>query len=274
MRASPAARLLAYAFLIICALLFLAPILWTLLQSFKTQIDVIAQPPKLLFRPTLENYTAVLGMDGYLGAFLTSILVGCGSVGAGLLLGVPFAYVLARYDIPGREEIANFILSTRMLPAVVVIIPFVRVYNAIGLIDTTVGVMIAHLLLVLAIIVWVMRSFFEQLPRDLEEAAFLDGASAWQAFVRVILPVAAPGLVTVAVLGFIFSWNDFFFAFALTSFAAKTLPVFMATSFVGFLAVDWGKLSAAGLLGVLPIVILVLAAQRHLVKGLSFGAVK
>ncbi len=274
MRASPLARVIATSFLIVCAVLFLAPVGWMLLQSFKTQIDVIAQPPKFLFTPTWDNYAAVLGTSGFITAFGTSVLVACGSVGTGLLLGVPFAYVLARYRIAGREEIANFILSTRMLPAIVVIIPFVRVYNAIGLIDTVVGVMVAHLLLVIAIIVWVMRSFFEGLPRDLEEAAFLDGASSWQAFVQVVLPVSAPGLVTVAVLGFIFSWNDFFFAFTLTSFGAKTLPVYMATEFVGFLAVDWGKLSAAGLLGTLPIIVLVLAAQKYLVKGLSLVAVK
>lgn len=274
MRVSPLSRLVATTFLIVCATGFLAPVGWMLLQSLKTQIDVIAQPPKFLFAATLDNYAAVLGTSGFVKAFLTSVLVACGSVGAGLLLGVPFAYVLARYRIAGREEIANFILSTRMLPAIVVIIPFVRVYNAIGLIDTVIGVMVAHLLLVIAIIVWVMRSFFEGLPRDLEEAAFLDGATAWQAFVQVVLPVSAPGLVTVAALGFIFSWNDFFFAFTLTSFGAKTLPVYMATEFVGFLAVDWGKLSAAGLLGTLPIIVLVLAAQKYLVKGLSLGAVK
>lgn len=274
MRPSALARATATTFLVICAVVFLAPVGWMLLQSLKSPIDVIAQPPRFVFAPTLDNYAAVLGTTGFAKAFLTSVVVAGGSVGAGLLLGVPFAYVLARYRIAGREEIANFILSTRMLPAIVVIIPLVRVYNAIGLIDTVIGVMVAHLLLVIAIIVWVMRSFFEGLPRDLEEAAFLDGASAWQAFVGVVLPVSAPGLVTVAALGFIFSWNDFFFAFTLTSFGAKTLPVYMATEFVGFLAVDWGKLSAAGLLGTLPIIVLVLAAQKYLVKGLSLGAVK
>ena len=274
MNASPFARRIAYAFLVVCAIVFLAPVAWMLLQSFKVLVDVIAYPPKFVFAPTLENYAAVLGAGGFIRAFLTSVAVACGAVAAGMVLGVPFAYVLARYRIAGREEIANFILSTRMLPAVVVIIPFVRVYNAVGLIDTILGVMIAHVLLVIAIIVWVMRAFFAGLPRDLEEAAFLDGASAWQAFRLVVLPVSAPGLVTVAVLGFIFSWNDFFYAFTLTSFGAKTLPVYMATEFIGFLAVDWGKLSAAGLLGTLPIMALVLAGQKYLVKGLSLGAVK
>ncbi|MDQ0469864.1 carbohydrate ABC transporter permease [Labrys wisconsinensis] len=270
----PLARAAAYAVLIACSVLFLAPVAWMVLQSFKSQIDVIAQPPRFLFAPTLDNYAAVLGAGGFVRAFATSLGVACGAVAAGMLLGVPFAYVLARYRIAGREEIADFILSTRMLPAIVVIIPFVQIYNALGLIDTLIGVVIAHILLVIAIIVWVMRSFFAALPRELEEAAFLDGASSWRAFRSIMVPMAAPGLVTVAVLGFIFSWNDFFFAFTLTSFNAKTLPVYMATEFVGFLAVDWGKLSAAGLLATLPIVVLVLAAQKHLVKGLSLGAIK
>ena len=274
MKQSVFPRILAYGFLILCAIVFMAPIAWMVVQSLKSQIDVIAQPPRFVFSPTLANYAAVLGTSGFLGAFGRSVVVACGAVAAGLALGVPFAYVLARYALKGREEIANFILSTRMLPGIVVIIPLVQVYRTIGLIDTTVGVIIAHVLLVIAIIVWVMRSFFAGLPIELEEAALLDGASAWQAFSIIMIPAAAPGLITVAILSFIFSWNDFFFAFSLTSSAAKTLPVYMATEFVGFLAVDWGKLSAAGLLATLPIVVLVLVSKRYLVKGLTLGAVK
>lgn len=274
MKPRATARLVAYAWLLVCAAGVLAPIAWMVLQSLKSQIDVIAQPPKFVFAPTLANYAAVIGSGDFLNAALTSLLVGAGAVAIGLAIGVPFAYVLARYRLRGREEIANFILSTRMLPAIVIITPFVKVYNAIGIIDTLAGVMIAHILIVIAIIVWVMRSFFAGLPRELEEAAFLDGASAWRTFRSIALPNVAGGLVTVSALGFIFSWNDFFFAFTLTSFDAKTLPVYMATQFVGFLAVDWGKLSAAGLLATLPIVVLVLLLQKYLVKGLSLGAVK
>jgi multiple sugar transport system permease protein len=267
-------RVLAYGFLLLCVAGFLAPVAWMVLQSLKTQIDVIAQPPKFLFAPTFQNYIDVATSGGFIDALLTSLAVGVGAVLIGLFIGVPFAYVLARYEISGREEISNFILSTRMLPAIVIITPFVQVYNAIGIIDTLAGVIIAHILIVIAIIVWVMRSFFAGLPRELEEAAFIDGASPWRTFYRIVLPTAAPGLVTVALLGFIFSWNDFFFAFTLTSFEAKTLPVYMATEFVGFLAVDWGRLSAAGILATLPIMILVVALQKYVVKGLSLGAVK
>lgn len=274
MTTSLRARVFAYLWLGLCVVVFMAPIAWMALQSLKGPIDVIAIPPKFVFTPTLANYAAVLTSQGFQQAFLGSLIVAVSAVGIGLVLGVPFAYALARLPVPGNEEISHFILSTKMLPAIVVIAPLVQIYRRIGILDTYIGVILAHILIVLAVIVWVMRGFFEGVPKALEEAATVDGVSLPRTFVSIVLPIAVPGLVTVAALSFILSWNDLFFALTLTSFNVKTLPLFMGTEYVGFLAVDWGKLSAAGLLAVAPIVVLVLVLQRYLVRGLAMGAVK
>jgi multiple sugar transport system permease protein len=268
------ARIVAYSFLIIGTAVILAPIGWMLLQSLKGPLDTIAFPPKFVFQPILSNYAAILATPGFRKAALDSILVGVGSVTIGLIVGVPFAYVLSRSTIRGRFELAEFILSTKMLPAIVVVVPLLQVYKLLHLLDTYAGLIIAHVLVVLGLIVWVMRSFFDALPIEVEEAAYVDGASPIRTLLQIVLPSAAPGLVTVAALALMLSWNELFFSITLTSLNVRTLPVFMGTEYVGFLAVDWGKLSAAGLLATLPVVALVISLQKYLVRGLSMGAVR
>lgn len=267
-------QLASVVWVVLLLLVTLAPFAWLLAQSFKTSFDAVAVPPKFLFRPVLGNYLAVLKQAGFLEAFRDSLIIAAGSVTLTLLLGVPFAYALARFEFRGKSDIAFFILSTRMLPAIVVIVPFIQIFNFLHLNDSYLGLTLAHILVNLALVVWVMRGFFQGIPKELEEAALIDGCTLWGSFWRIVLPLARPGLASVASLGFLFSWNELLFAFTLTSFNVKTLPVFMATQYVGFLAVDWGKLSAAGVLATLPIVLLVLAMQRNLVAGLTLGAVK
>jgi len=274
MKHSLRARILAYAFLIIGTTAILAPIAWMILQSLKGPLDIIAFPPRFVFAPTLANFGAVLADGGFRHAMLDSIIVGVGAVAIGMAIGIPFAYALSRSEIKGRFELAEFILSTKMLPAIVVVVPLLQVYKSLHLLDSYPGLIIAHVLVVLALIVWVMRSFFDALPIELEEAAYVDGASLFRTMLQIVLPSAAPGLVTVAALSLILSWNELFFSMTLTSLNVRTLPVFMGTQYVGFLAVDWGKLSAAGLLATLPVVILVMALQKYLVRGLTMGAVK
>ena len=220
------------------------------------------------------NFAAVLGEAGFRHAMIDSVIIGAGSVLLGLLVGVPFAYALSRSTMRGRFELAEFILSTRMLPAIVVVVPLLQVYRTLGLLDSYLGLIIAHLLVVLALIVWVMRSFIDALPVEVEEAAYVDGASAFRTMVQIVLPSAVPGIATVAALAFILSWNELFFSLTLTGMNVRTLPVYMSTQYVGFLAVDWGKLSAAGILATAPVLVLVLVLQKYLVRGLSMGAVK
>lgn len=274
MKPSLAARIAAYLWLTLGSLVILMPIFWMVLQSLKGRLDTIAYPPRFVFTPVFDNYRDVLLSPGFRRAMLDSLLVAGGAVAVGMAIGVPFAYALSRSRIPGRFELAEFILSTRMLPAIVIVVPLLQVYQVLGLRDTLAGLILAHVLVVLALIVWVMRSFIDALPVEVEEAAYVDGASGLRTMIQIALPAAAPGLVTVAALSFILSWNELFFAVTLTSLEVRTLPVFMSTEYVGFLAVDWGRLSAAGLLATLPVLVLVLAIQKYLVRGLSLGAVR
>lgn len=264
----------SYVWVLAFLALVLFPVVWIVLQSLKSYFDVIAVPPRFVFTPTLANYESVLVKTGFLRAAFDSALVSVGAVSLSLLIGVPFAYALSRFEFRGREDVAFFILSTRMLPAIVVIVPFVQIFNRLGLSDSYAGLILAHFLVCIALVVWVMRGFFNGIPHELDEAAIVDGASPLRAFLSIVLPLARPGLVSVASLSFLLSWNEFLFALSLTSFDVRTLPVFMATEFIGFLAVDWARLSAAGIMATLPIVVLVAVLQRHLVSGLSLGAVK
>jgi multiple sugar transport system permease protein len=274
MKHSLPVRIIALTWLILGTVIILLPIFWMVLQSIKMPIDQIAFPPRFIFTPTLNNFNAVLANPGFRNAMFDSVLVGVGSVGLGLVIGIPFAYVLSRSAMRARFELAEFILSTKMLPAIVIVVPLLQVYRNLDLLDSYVGLILAHFLVVLALVVWVMRSFIDALPVEVEEAAYVDGASPLRTLFQIVLPSALPGIVTVAALAFILSWNEFFFSLTLTSVHVRTLPVYMATEYVGFLAVDWGKLSAAGLLATAPVVVLVLFLQKYLVRGLSMGAVK
>lgn len=264
----------SYIALIISSVFFILPILWMLLQSFKNAKDTIAIPPKIFFSPTLSNYIKVLKNDYFWEATLDSIMVSFMSVSASLAIGIPFAYALTRFNFKGKNEIAHFILSTKMLPGIVIAIPLVQTFNYINLLDTHIGVSIAHILLMLAVIVWVMRAFLQNLPIDLEEAALIDGASRLKIIWSIVLPIARPGIVTVTALSFLFSWNDLFFGLTLASFDVVPLPIYLTTEYIGYLAVNWGELSAAGLLATFPIILIVILLRENLIRGLSMGAIK
>jgi len=267
-------KIIAYVWLTLCSLFFLLPVIWMILQSFKKPMDFNAVPPKIIFMPTLENYVTVLTNFSFLNAFLDSLIVTGIGVGLGLVLGVPFAYVLARFNFPGKNDVAHFILSTKMLPAVVIIVPLARTFQTLGILDTYLGLGIAHILLVLAVIVWVLRSFLQALPPDLEEAGIMDGARPLRIMIELVLPIARPGIFTVAALAFLFSWNDLFFVLTLSSFNVQTLPVFLVTEYTGYLAINWGAMSAAGIISITPVVLIVILLRKNIVRGLSMGAVK
>lgn len=267
-------NLAKHIILTIAAIVVLFPLLWIILQSFKSSFDAIAIPPKFIFKPTLQNYIATLHRHGFLSAFRDSLIVGLGSVVITLLVGTPFGYALSRFRFRGREDIGFFVLSTKMMPPIVVIVPFVRIFHYLGISDTYIGLILAGILVNLALVVWMMRGFFMGIPQELEEAAMVDGCSQVGALRSIVVPLVAPGLVATAMLSFLFAWNEFIFALSLTSFNVRTLPVYMATEFVGYLAVDWGGLSAAGVLAILPGLVFIIAIQKHLVRGLTFGAIK
>ncbi len=255
------------------AFVFLFPILWAVLMSLKTRVDALAMPPKWFFTPTLEHYATVWS-DGTLLLYAqNSLIVAVSSTLIGLVLGVPAAYVLARVEFRGQNALLLGILSTRMIPPVAFIIPFFVIFTGLSLKDTLVALIIVYLTIILGFVIWMMRSYFLEIPRELEEAATVDGCNRLQVFVRIVLPLAMPGIATSAIFSFIFAWNEFLYAMVLTTRDAKTLPLGVY-NWVSYEEVRWGELTAAATLAMMPVIIFYMFIQKALVRGLTMGAVK
>jgi multiple sugar transport system permease protein len=267
-------EVLKHGVMIFICIIALSPILWIGTQAFKSYFDTIAVPPKIFFTPVLDNFRQVLVKPGFLASIRDSFIMAAGSSVLGLLLGTPCGYALARLRYRGSEGVGFFLLITRMVSPIVIIIPLNRAFQFFGLIDTHAGLILAHTFINIGLVVWMMRGFFQDIPDSLEEAARLDGCSNIQAFYKIALPTTAPGLAATTIFCFLFSWNELMMALTLTSLNVRTSPVFVISEFVGYLAVEWGLLSAAGILIVLPMLIFVVAIQKNLVRGLTMGAVK
>jgi multiple sugar transport system permease protein len=248
----------------------LFPFFWLLQMSFRSNDDI--QSLTLFFRPTLEHYGA-LRVGQFPRSFTNSVLSSTASTLLSLVIGVPAAYALSRVEFRARRQIALWVLATRMAPPIAFTIPFFLAYRHLELLDTVLGLVLIYLTFNLALVIWMMRTFFDSVPRALEEAAWIDGSSVWGAFLRVALPLAAPGLAATAVLCFIFSWNDFFYALILTRTAAMTAPVAIV-NFMQYEGWEWGKIAAGGTLVMLPVVVFSILVRRYLISGLTLGAVK
>jgi multiple sugar transport system permease protein len=251
----------------------LVPVLTVAVNSFKTPDEIFAKDPSIAFTPTLENYGKVFGQLDFGHYLVNSIVVAFGSTLLSLLLGVPFAYALARLPLRGREWWARVVLFSRMVPAVALVVPMFVIFQQLHLTGSYAALILAHTSFNLPIVIWMMRSFFEELPPELEEAALVDGSGRLGAFLRVAVPLTTPGMAATAVLCVIFSWNEFLFALVLSGQSTQTVPVGVS-SFIGSVSIDWGGSSAAAVVAIIPIFILGLAAQRFLVRGLTFGGVK
>ena len=246
------------------------PFLWLLQMSFRSNDDILGL--SILFTPTLEHYRA-LRVGQFPRSFANSAMASVASTLLSLLIGVPAAYSLSRVEFRARRQIALWVLTTRMAPPIAFTIPFFLAYRHLDLLDTVPGLVIIYLTFNLALVIWMMRTFFDSVPRALEEAAWIDGSSVWGAFLRVTLPLAAPGLGATAVLCFIFSWNDFFYALILTRTAAMTAPVAIV-NFMQYEGWEWGKIAAGGTLVMLPVVVFSLIVRNYLVRGLTAGGLK
>jgi multiple sugar transport system permease protein len=273
-RAKIAERVLLYAALIVLVAVFLFPVLWVLGLSLKTRIQVFASPPLYLWSPTLENYVGVLTRSDFLRAFINTLIVSTSAVLLSLCVGTPAAYAFARFPFKGRSFLFFALLVMRMLPPIAVLVPMYVIFNKLGLATTRLSVVLADTTFSLPLVVWIMRGYFENLPFELEESAWIDGASRFTAFTHIILPMARPGFVAASILCLQLAWNDFLFAAVLTNNDTQTLPVMMAAFNAGDSGMDWGGLTASGMLVTLPVVIFSFFAQGHLVAGLSSGAVK
>lgn len=269
-----APRYLVLASAVICALL---PIYWMVTISLKTEVDQFAAPPKWVsFSPTLAHYKNAFGERSFGQYLATSATVSVLSTICALVLGTLAAYGLARFRWPRRmnTRLSLWILSTRMFPPIVTAIPLFLLMRDLFLLDSIAALVIAYTAFNLPFVVWMMRGFFLELPKELEEAALVDGDSRLGALRRVILPLAAPGLAATAVFCLIVCWNEFLFALILTQTdAAMTLPVGIAGRVTQY-EIEWGVMSAAGAVAMIPIMVFALAVQRYLVRGLSLGAVK
>jgi sorbitol/mannitol transport system permease protein len=266
--AALALNLLTYA----VALFVFFPILWTVLTGFKSEADAAAIPPVFLFHATLDNYRTVFNAD-YLRYFQNTVWLAAGSTLLALLLGLPAAYSLAFHPSRHSPKVLSWVLSTKMLPVVGALVPLIVIYKNVGLFDTRVGMILLYAALNLPLVIWMMRSFFADLPREIIEAAIVDGARFDQIMVKVVVPLSAPGLAATALLSLIFSWNEFLLAVNLTSANTATLPVFIS-SFMTSEGLFWAKMSAASTLAIAPVILAGWLAQRSLVRGLTFGAVK
>jgi multiple sugar transport system permease protein len=268
---------LKYLVALLVLVLALAPVYWMLTISFKHEVDQFAVPPKWFsFSPTLEHYAdAFLGRS--FGLYLVnSLIVAVGSTACALVLGTLAAYSLARFRLPYKldQKLALWILSTRMMPAIVTVVPLFLIMRDLRLVNTRLSLVIVYTAFNLPFVVWMMRGFFAEVPRDLEEAAMIDGDSRWGAFRRIVLPLVSPGLAATAVFCLIISWNEFLFALVLTQTdEAMTLPVGIAGRVTQY-GIQWGSMSAAAVVAIVPILAFALAVQRYLVRGLSLGAVK
>jgi multiple sugar transport system permease protein len=258
------------AILLLAVTLF--PVLWLIQLSLKVESEAFRMPPKLFFWPTLENYVALF-QGKFARSFGNSLIVSLFTTLSSLVLGVPAAYALSRAGFQADKSIALWILTTRMAPPIAFAIPFFLTYRYLGLIDTLLGLVVIYLTFNLSLVIWMMRTFFDGLPRSLEEAAEIDGAGPWSAFLRIALPLAGPGLATTAIFCFLFAWNDFFFALVLTRSKAQMAPVAIV-NFMNYEGWEWGKIAAGGSMIMLPVVAFSLLVRRYLIRGLTAGAVK
>ncbi|MDJ0471186.1 carbohydrate ABC transporter permease [Rhodococcoides fascians] len=256
----------------VAGIAFFFPVLWMVLTGFKQEADAYSDPPKLFFTPTLDQYRGVLE-SGIGTTLLNSTFATVVSTIFVLLLGVPAAFALSLRPVKKTKDVLFFFISTKMLPVVAAIVPLYVIVGDIGMLDNIWTLVVLYTAMNLPIAVWMMRSFFLEVPSELLEAASMDGASLWTSVREVILPLVSPGIAATSLICVIFSWNEFFFAVNLTAVQAQTIPVYL----VGFITgqgLYWAQLSAAATFAALPVVLAGWFAQNKLVRGLSFGAIK
>ena len=283
-------RVLIYAALLVWALICLFPIFWTVTSSFKTAVDVTHGHliPWLDFEPNWKGWrslglspdtigTAWNPRDEFLLRFQNSVIASVGAAFLACVIGSLAAYGLTRFEYkfgPWRnKDISFFFLSQLILPPVVLALPFLVLYKALALLDTTFGLILLYTLTVLPIVIWIMRDQFNSIPIELDEAAFVDGLSVWGAFLRIILPLAVPGMAAAFILSLVLCWNEYFFAALLTSTDAKTLPVMVASQ-TGSQGINWWSMAALSTAAIAPLVIAGIFLERYIVSGLTAGAGK
>jgi multiple sugar transport system permease protein len=303
---TPRSRKLAAVLVIGYALLATIPLVWIFLTGFKTPSDAIAYPPKVVFDASLEGYVnlftsrtrqtpeymaslpapeswydelvrsrnmVITGPSRFAGRYMNSLIIGFGSTFLAVFLGTLAAYAFSRFKVPLKDDLMFFILSTRMMPPVAVAIPIYLMYRTLGLSDSHLGMIILYTAVNLSLSVWLLKGFMDEIPREYEEAAMIDGYSRFQAFWKVVLPQATTGIAATAIFCLIFAWNEYAFALLLTSGEAQTAPPFIPI-IIGEGGLDWPAVAAGTTLFLLPVVIFTVLLRQHLLRGITFGAVR
>ena len=303
---TPLSRRIAAVLVIAYALIALVPLVWIFSTGFKTPPDSIAYPPKVVFEPSLEGYVnlftnrsrqtpeymatlppaetwydelvrsrnmVITGPSRFADRFMNSVVIGFGSTFLAVFLGTIAAYAFSRFRVPLKDDLLFFILSTRMMPPVAVAIPIYLMYRTLGLSDSHLGMILLYTAVNLSLSVWLLKGFIDEIPREYEEAAMIDGYTRFQAFCKVVLPQATTGIAATAIFCLIFSWNEYAFALLLTSGQAQTAPPFIPI-IIGEGGLDWPAVAAGTTLFLLPIVIFTILLRRHLLRGITFGAVR
>lgn len=273
MNRSPLLTALHYAMLVALAALCIAPIAVIFTTSLRQQVQIFAEPLNFIFTPTLENYRAVLEEDKFGGYLMNSLFVGIVSTAVTLVLGCMAAYGLARFRFPGRTAVAYTTLLLRTVPLAVLAIPVFMIWNQWHLVNSLWGLVLLYVAVNLPFTIWLLYGFVLQVPIELEEAAAIDGCGPIKVFVKVLLPLMAPGLAAASIFTFRIAWNEFILALVLTDRHTRTLPV-AASLFITDMGVDWGKVMAMGSLIAIPPLIFTFVAARQIITGLTAGAVK
>lgn len=266
------------------SLVYFLPVLWIILTAFKTHNDALAVPPVWFFAPTLENFVAVFSRaysvgseavdTGFARFFLNSVLISGASVLIAIVIGTAAAYGFSRFPLKGNDTYLFVILTTRMMPAIVVIIPIFLMFQVTGLAGSYTGIILLYSAFNLPFTVWMMKSFFDELSPDVEDAARMDGSSETRVFLKVCLPQVLGGIAATAVFGVILTWNEFLFALLLTGAETRTVPVAMYQTIGGDIGVRWGLLAAIETLFLVPVIVFVFLLQNHLLRGVTFGTIK
>jgi len=273
---TPAARIDGFLHLVALLLVIgicIFPFYWMVTSSFKQQAAILASTPQFLFQPTLENYVRAFGKFGILKSLQNSLFVALMTVGLSLALGAPAAYAIARFDFKGKKDIWFWFISNRMLSPIVVALPFFLIARNFRLLDTPWALILIYLTFNVPIVVWICADEFRNIPKELDEAATLEGYNSFAIFWKIALPLAGPGLAVSAIFSFIFSWNELLYALILTRSEAKTAPV-VVTSFMSGYELPWGQIMATGTLVALPVIVFSMIVSRQLVRGLTAGAIK
>jgi multiple sugar transport system permease protein len=273
-RTSPVTKIIVFVVITLALLWTLIPLAWIVLSSFKYEADQFSIPPVWFpDKLTLENYATFFGNSEFVSSLLNSFITTFFSTVIALGLGIPAAYALARFDWKHANTIAFVILLARMTPPIVMVLPFFMIARYLNISNTYIPIVIALSFFSVPFAVWMMRGFFEEIPRSIEEAAMIDGCTRFQSLRRIILPLVLPGVSATSILCALIAWNEFLFALVLTGQNTRTLPV-LVNMFVSERNIEWGVMSAAAIITVIPMVIFGLLVQNNLVKGLTMGSSK